>query len=57
MRVIQKLKIQHAWEGKLNNRCGGGPQSRLRSQRFPFVFAFKETFGLPEVARRIGREE
>jgi hypothetical protein len=51
-RVIQKVKIQHGWEGKGNHRRPSCSQSRPRSQRFPFVFAFKETSGRPEVSRR-----
>jgi len=33
--------------------CEGGSQLRSLSQRFPFVFAFKETPGWPEVSRRL----
>jgi hypothetical protein len=42
MRVIQKLKIQHKWEGKRNHHCEGGSQPRPHSQQLPFVFAFKK---------------
>jgi hypothetical protein len=39
-------------EKKDNHRCEGGPQPIPLSQRFAFVFAFKETFGQPEVSRK-----
>jgi len=44
-------------EAKGNQRCGGfrpsRSQARRRSQRFQFVFAFKETSGRPEVPQRL----
>jgi hypothetical protein len=49
-RVIQKVKIQHGWEGKVNHRKLFRSQPRPRAQRFPFVFAFKEISGRPEVS-------
>jgi len=56
MRVIQKLKIQNRCKWKLNHRhVGFRPscsQPRSHSQWFPFVFAFKETSGWPEVSWR-----
>jgi hypothetical protein len=51
-RVIQKVKIKHGWEGKGNHLRPSRSQPRPRSQRFPFIFAFKETSGQPEVSRR-----
>jgi len=40
-------------EKKEYYHCEGGSQPRSLSQRFPFVFAFKETPGWPEVSRRL----
>ena len=41
------------WVDKKDNHCcEGGPQPRPLSQRFSFVFAYKETSGEPEVSRR-----
>ena len=55
-RIIQRLKIQNGRMGKGNHSCEdfrpSRSQPRLRSQRFPFVFAFKETSDRPEVSRR-----
>ena len=55
MRVIHTLKIQNGWVGKGNNRCEDfrppHSQPRPHSQGFPFVIAFKEASGRPEVSR------
>jgi hypothetical protein len=40
------------WLEKDSHCCEGGTQPRPRSQRFAFVFAFKETSGQPEVSQR-----
>jgi len=56
MRVIHSFKIQNGWVGKGNHRCEGfrPPHSHPRphSQGFPFVIAFKEASGRPEVSRK-----
>jgi hypothetical protein len=52
MRVIQKLKIQNWWEGKGNHHSEGGNTVVPCILPFPFVFAFKETSGQPEVSQR-----
>lgn len=51
-RVIQKLKMQNGWQGKGNDNCEGGNAVVSSILPFPFVFAFKETSGWPEVSRR-----
>jgi len=50
MRVIQKLKIQNELEEKGNHPCEGGNTVVSSTLPFPFVFAFKETSGWPEVS-------
>ena len=50
--VIQKLKIQNGWERKGNHHCEGGNTAKSSILPFPFVFAFKEASGQPEVSRR-----
>jgi hypothetical protein len=49
MRVIQKLKIQNRLE-KGNHPCEGDNTVVSSTLPFPFVFAFKETSGQPEVS-------
>jgi hypothetical protein len=60
-RVIQKSKIKNGWERKGNHPCECSrpchSQPRFRSQRFPIVFAFKETSVGPEVSRRLRGEK
>jgi hypothetical protein len=52
MRVIQKVKILSGWEGKVNHHYEGGNTVVSNLLPFPFVFAFKETSGQPEVSQR-----
>jgi len=52
MRVIQKLKIQNGWKGTGNHHCEGGNTVTSSILPFPFVFAFQETSGQPEVSQR-----
>ena len=47
--VFQILKIQNRWEGKGNHSCEGDTVMSS-TLPFPFVFAFKETSGWPEVS-------
>jgi hypothetical protein len=51
-----EIKDKNGWERKGNRRCASfrpcRPQPRPRSQRFQFVFAYKETSVRPDVLRR-----
>ena len=47
---FQTLKIQNKWERKGNHCCEGGNTVMSSILPFPFVFAFEETSGLPEVS-------
>jgi hypothetical protein len=54
-RVIQKLKIQDRWQRKVNYHREGGSHPRPYSWQFPFICAFKEKFGRPEVFTKTKR--
>jgi len=41
-----------SWDGKVNHCYKGGNTVVSNLLPFPFVFAFKETSGQPEVSRR-----
>jgi hypothetical protein len=56
-RVIQKLKMKNGWEGKGNHCCESGNAVVSSILQFPFVFAFKETSGRPEISRRRGEKQ
>ena len=50
--------MQNGWEGRGNHYCEGGSAVVSNTLPFPFVFAFKETSGVPEVLwRRRGEEQ